>query len=250
MGNKQSSPPVPATPPAPPPAEPTGGGFAKGPRPDLSLQIGRGKSSPCDSCAIVVDPTLSSSTVALSRDILGKTMANPLPYPPSNLPDLDSRPTGDGGMYSVPEPNSVPSGSSDKVTTLSWKAGTLLSDHSTHWEDHTSQWDDEYNGQKAEEEKNKKKWDQKNRQRTGVRIWNPSDDPTQPTLSIAVNYREYGALTKLFIKPTIPFPVSFSLTGPRAPAPPSQPASAQQVATQRQLESNKEARQSGLAGRR
>jgi hypothetical protein len=68
-----------------------------------------------------------------------------------------------------------------------------------------------------EEENHKKQWEAENKARQAVRIWNPSDDPLDPTRSIVINHRKFGALTKLFIKPTIPFPISFSFTGSDAP---------------------------------
>jgi hypothetical protein len=113
------------------------------------------------------------------------------------------------------------------VTTLSWKNETLLSDQENGWQDTTGKWDEKYNNQKALEEQHKKEWDKKYNMKKAVRIWNPSDDPTDPKQSIAVNNLEYGALTKLIIKPTIPFPISFSLTGANAPKsdpPPPPPA--------------------------
>jgi hypothetical protein len=115
-------------------------------------------------------------------------------------------------------------------TKLSWDAGTLLSDHGTHavgGNTTHSDWTNEFLNQYEEEVQHKKEWDAKNAKRMGVRIWNPSDDPKDPKMSIAINNLEYGALTKLIIKPTIPFPISFSLTGAKAPKsdpPPPPPA--------------------------
>lgn len=176
----------------------------------------------------------------------------PLPYPPSNLPKLDPESatapgqsgkngcgaTGGGGAgppgnvccnngcdYTVKYPNN-----GSNPTKLSWDAGTLLSDHGSHRVDgnNTNQdWTREFMNQWEEEAQHKREWDAKNAKRLGVRIWNPSDDPKDPTMSIAINNLTYGALTKLIIKPTIPFPISFSLTGAKAPKsepPPPPPA--------------------------
>jgi len=118
-------------------------------------------------------------------------------------------------MYVVPYPNN-----GDRPTKLSWADGTLLSDHGNRFVsgNHTHQdWENEYQAQKKEEETHKKQWEADNKARIGVRIWNPSDDPLDPTRSIVINHRKFGALTKLFIKPTIPFPISFSFTGPDVP---------------------------------
>jgi len=43
-----------------------------------------------------------------------------------------------------------------------------------------------------------------------VRMWNPSDSPTDPEGAIALNYTTHGALTKLYLKPTLPFNLTFS----------------------------------------
>jgi hypothetical protein len=48
-----------------------------------------------------------------------------------------------------------------------------------------------------------------NRQKV-VRMWNSSDDPTDGEGSIALNYETHGALTKLYLKPTLPFNLTFS----------------------------------------
>lgn len=49
----------------------------------------------------------------------------------------------------------------------------------------------------------------KNRQQV-VRMWNPSDSPTDGDGAIALNYETHGALTKLYLKPTLPFNLTFS----------------------------------------
>jgi hypothetical protein len=48
-----------------------------------------------------------------------------------------------------------------------------------------------------------------NRQKV-VRMWNPSDNPTDGDGAIALNYETHGALTKLYLKPTLPFNLTFS----------------------------------------
>jgi hypothetical protein len=200
-----------------------------------TLQIGPGKSKNCSACAITIDPTLSSATVVLTRDIMGKIIMPPRPVPPSNLPFLSEEsghsgcsigggkwhgPPGNvccnnGCGYTVPYPNN-----GDRPTKLSWADGTLLSDHGNRFVsgNNTAQdWENEYQAHKREEETHKKQWEADNKARIAVRIWNPSDDPLDPARSIVINHRKFGALTKLFIKPTIPFPISFSFTGPDVP---------------------------------
>jgi hypothetical protein len=41
-------------------------------------------------------------------------------------------------------------------------------------------------------------------------MWNPSDEPSDAKGSIALNYETHGALTKLYLKPTLPFNLTFS----------------------------------------
>lgn len=48
-----------------------------------------------------------------------------------------------------------------------------------------------------------------NRQQV-IRMWNPSDSPTDGDGAIALNYETHGALTKLYLKPTLPFNLTFS----------------------------------------
>ena len=289
MGGGQSSP-APAPPPQAPaqastqPTNTAPAQFAKSAPPNLSLQIGPGKSTNCLTCAITIDPTLSSATVVLSRDILGKIQQPALPYPPSNLPKVDPSsgtdangngkngcgrtggkgygPPGNvccnnGCWYIVPHPNRRDDGlvesDTGPITKFSWADGTLLSDHRAHavrGNNTNEDWTSEYLNQLAEEIQHKKDWDAKNAARLQVRIWNPSDDPKDPARSIAINNREFGALTKLFVKPTIPFPVSFSLAGPRVqksePPPPPPTENERQNAGMDPAEREKEARQNPL----
>lgn len=50
----------------------------------------------------------------------------------------------------------------------------------------------------------------KARRQQVVRMWNPSDSPTDGDGAIALNYETHGALTKLYLKPTLPFNLTFS----------------------------------------
>ena len=60
----------------------------------------------------------------------------------------------------------------------------------------------DYNGWKADQDKHEKIVGSNPKQ---VYIWNPSDDGI-----VEMNRETYGALTKLFLKPTLPFKVSFN----------------------------------------
>ena len=183
-------------------------------------------SASCATCRLTIDPSLSSATVVLSRNILGKTRPPSAPLPPSNLP---SRPTAAGFPSKVPECSKgcwyvVPYRSDDggkdsPPTDKSVAKGTVLSERSHHWKDNAAAYISEYVEQVAEEKANRLKFLKNSTKDRIVRIWNPSDDPVDKYGSLALNYDNYGALTKLYLKPTIPFQFSFDPTGLSAPPP-------------------------------
>jgi len=224
MGNTSSQPaPAPAPAPAPEPyVQSTTSKFER-PKNSTTLALSVKNSSSCDTCKIILDPTLSSSSVKLTRDILGKMNIPKKEYPPSNLPE-DAINTGDwfdwgnnrhedyatafdGKRYSAARNGSVlyspPYPGSDFPEVLSkadveQMAGKI-------------EYAKKYAAQSFVENANRKKIDAENKlEKKRVRIWNPSDNPTDPEGSIALNYNNYGALTKLHIKPTIPFKVEFN----------------------------------------
>ena len=208
MGNQPSAP-APALEPAPVNSK------------NLALSVKN--SSSCDTCKIILDPTLSSSTVTLTRDILGKMNMPKKKYPPSNLPE-DAQYNGDwhdlgnhkredyatafdGTRYSEGKGGSLlyspPYPGSDFPEVLS-KANVEKMPGKIEYAK-------KYSEQSFVENANRKKIDAENKlEQKRVRIWNPSDDPTDPEGSIALNYNNYGALTKLYIKPSIPFKVEFN----------------------------------------
>lgn len=59
-------------------------GFKKKPL-NKPLELGL-PSADCSACDLTVDPTVSSSTVILTRNVLGAINVPPIPMPPSNLP--------------------------------------------------------------------------------------------------------------------------------------------------------------------
>jgi hypothetical protein len=68
--------------------------------------------------------------------------------------------------------------------------------------------------QVAEEHKNKQKINAQNAlAKKRVHIWNPSDPQWLRGGSHELNWNNHGALTKLFMKPTIPFKISFDPYG-------------------------------------
>jgi hypothetical protein len=74
-------------------------------------------------------------------------------------------------------------------------------------------WNWYYEQQVEEEKKNLKKWVADSMKYRVVPMWNPSDDPVDKYGSHAINYNNYGSLTKLFLKPTIPFQITYDPTG-------------------------------------
>jgi len=174
-------------------------------------------SASCPTCEIGIEQGISSSIVTLSRDILGKIDGKVVPA--SNKWVWDDRvefgPDGVPRLIDSPELRSACSGESCKY---------LMADPST--------WGKTFGNQKVDDkgyvpvygymlmkpmfEMDLAAWraDQQlaSKKKSGkkVRMWNPSDDPDYDDGSQAINYQNHGALTKLFLKPTLPFNVTFS----------------------------------------
>jgi hypothetical protein len=203
--------------PPPPPQKPVSA-------PNLKVGIGPGKSTNCLVCTLTIDPTISSSTVVLSRDILGKVTAPAPAYPPSNLAEFvpsanhreypegppDNEWCNGGCYYTPPHASNSTKGGAVPPTTLSWANGTLLSDDVEGWMNNNVAYANHWRAQQQLESAHKLILDQRNASVKMIRIWNPSDDRTDPGGSIQVNWNNHGALTRLFLKPTIPFTVSFT----------------------------------------
>ena len=192
-------------------------------------------SADCSTCDLTVDPTLSSATVILTRNVLGATNVPPIPMPPSNLPrgaqyggdwydhgnnrheDYETDMYGrriskakDGSLlYNPPYPGSgFPEVLSSAETV---KLGNQL-EFAHKWA-----------AQVLEEHKNKQKINAQNAlAKKRVYIWNPSDPVWKKGGSHELNWNNHGALTKLYMKPTIPFKVSFDPSGAlyKLPTPP------------------------------
>ena len=198
---------------------------------DLSLSIRN--SSSCDTCKIILDPTLSSSSVTLTRDILGKIPAsqkapsdnwtwdrfvifeNGVPTLFESNADIDKR-CASRCTYKRADPASFGQskvkatgctedtdiGGDGTVVLKLGNAGGNRSNVLCHFRDDKLAWEaDQRLAAKRASTKTSDKM---------VRIWNPSDDPADPDGSIALNYKNYGALTKLHIKPSIPFKIEFN----------------------------------------
>jgi hypothetical protein len=208
-------------------------GFKKRPL-NKPLEIGL-PSADCSSCDLTVDSTLSSSTVILTRNVLGAINIPPIPMPPSNLPrgakynghyhdhgghrheyyaqDMFGRIISvakDGStLYSPPYPGS--------------SYPEVLSSAETEQLPNQAAFAKKWVAQVLEEHKNKQKINAQNAlAKKRVYIWNPSEEPWLRGGSHELNWNNHGALTKLYIKPTIPFKVSFDPYGAlyKTPTPP------------------------------
>lgn len=197
-----------------------------------SLSLSIKNSSSCDTCKIILDPTLSSSTVTLTRDILGKINASQKATSDSwvwdkfvifenGVPTLfETRHEGelrcaarctykraDPAMFGLTKIKSSTNGEElnvggDGTIQLALGGFESWSNIVGHFKDDKNAWESD--------QKLALKRSQTNSSDKMVRIWNPSDDPTDPDGSIALNYKNYGALTKLHIKPSIPFKIEFN----------------------------------------
>jgi hypothetical protein len=198
-----------------------------------SLSLSIKNSSSCDTCKIILDPTLSSSTVTLTRDILGKINAsqkapsdswvwdkfvifeNGVPTLFETREEIEKR-CASRCSYKRADPSvfgltqiTAPGGS-EKVNvagdgTMQFALHSAFANYANidgHFKEDKAAWE--------ADQKLARKRSQTNSSDKMVRIWNPSDDPTDPDGSIALNYKNYGALTKLHIKPSIPFKIEFN----------------------------------------
>jgi hypothetical protein len=232
MGNGPSQP-APAPAPAPAPYVPPTTSKFERPKNSTNLALSVKNSSSCDTCKIILDPTLSSSSVTLTRDILGKIPAsqkapsdnwtwdrfvifqNGVPTLFESNADIDLR-CGSRCTYKRADPSAFGQtkikatgcgeetdvGPDGTVVLRLGSAGANRSNVLCHFKDDKIAWEAD---QKLASKRSQTKTSDKM-----VRIWNPSDDPTDPDGSIALNYKNYGALTKLHIKPSIPFKVEFN----------------------------------------
>ena len=201
----------PYTPPCEPPPPTT---FEEGKTPNVNLTVET--SSQCNGCGVGIDNGLTSSAITLTRNILNQIQANiKVVLPPSNLPKTgNSNHTGDLGK---PDCNggctySPPFASNDPKNTLSAAADppTLLSDEVSMWRDTGQVYLATYNAQKQREDEMIAKLTSAAANVKANRIWNPSDNPRDLIGSYAINYYNHGALTKLHLKPTLPFTVNYS----------------------------------------
>jgi len=139
---------------------------------------------------------------------LPKTGGDPVHF---NGP-IDNEWCNGGCYYTPPYPSNTSNGGRTPATTLSANANppTLLSDASEHWKNNGTDYENEYKQQQSRETALVNSLNAAAALIKANRMWNPSDDRTDPLGSYAINYKNYGALTKLFLKPTLPFSVNYS----------------------------------------
>lgn len=178
------------------------------------------QSASCPTCAISMDIGISSSTVILTRNIMGSIDVAPPTAPSSKWVWDSSVGIGDDGVpYQVETQEELNQRCSNRCSYLVadptvWgkkrygqpvdaKGNTDLENGNfvrELFKEDLSAWRSDQRIASRHTKNNGKK----------VYMWNPSDDPTDAHGSQAVNYENHGALTKLYLKPTLPFSVTFS----------------------------------------
>jgi hypothetical protein len=169
---------------------------------------------------IQIQAGLSSSTVVLTRDILGKKSVV-YPQPPGNLDSEDQTmgkyrlmnfhvPSGDyellGNAFLLEDTEilSVLSRYPDRDFPDVWVKGRPARSMTV------AEWKKSVKDQIAEFETNMLKFKDQNTPYGDkkVLIWNPADKAGDKS-AVAINYKTHGALTKVFLKPTIPFSITY-----------------------------------------
>jgi hypothetical protein len=173
-------------------------------------------------CSIIVDGTITSSSVTLSRDILGKlevpdtgtasdewTWDVTVGWKDGNpYQDLSKQNSGGARVFNADgTPGGLKgfgSGNHYKVADPSRWGKDGIDTEGYRWMNDYLMLMGYFNSDlvawKADQDKHSKTVGTQKQ----VYIWNPSDDGI-----VEMNRETYGALTKLFLKPTLPFKVSF-----------------------------------------
>jgi len=193
--------------------------FTKGTPPEKVTLIIR-EAAGCPTCVIRTDGGMTISSVMMTRDILGKVNG---PAPKASSDDWvwdDAVGFNERGVpelvesnqelnerckpcnYKVANPSSIGSGpDTRKVAGNGIQKQTTGDEIRAAFKADKDAWSA---NQRATAAKARAK-----RQQV-VRMWNPSDSPTDGEGAIALNYETHGALTKLYLKPTLPFNLTFS----------------------------------------
>jgi hypothetical protein len=175
----------------------------------------------CPTCVIRTDGGMTIASVMMTRDILGK-VDGPMPKAASDnwvwddavafnekgVPELvESNQEIDERckakcQYKFANPTMIGQGPSNRKV-----AGNGIQEQNNGTEFRAAFKSDK-DAWSANQRANAAKG-RANRQKV-VRMWNPSDNPTDGDGAIALNYETHGALTKLYLKPTLPFNLTFS----------------------------------------
>ena len=224
MGGGQSTQQSAPWPPPPPPlgdyVPPPKRVFKKGTPPEkvtLSIKDSAG----CPSCVIRTDGGMTISSLMMTRDILGKIDGptrkapsdswvwddavgfNPVGQPElvESNQELDAR-CKDKCNYKFANPAMIGQGPEGR------KVGANGIQQQNNGTEIRAAFKSDLDAWSA----NRRLTDAKGRSKGQkvVRMWNPSDEPSDAKGSIALNYETHGALTKLYLKPTLPFNLTFS----------------------------------------
>jgi hypothetical protein len=194
--------------------------FKKGTPPEkVTLTIR--EAAGCSTCTVRTDGGMTISSVMMTRDILGK-VDGPAPKASSDswvwddavafnergVPELaetnqelDERCKGKCN-YKWANPTRIGTGPADRKVAANGIQERL--DGGDFRISFKMDKDDWSANQRANAAKGRA------RRQQVVRMWNPSDSPTDADGAIALNYETHGALTKLYLKPTLPFNLTFS----------------------------------------
>jgi len=194
--------------------------FKKGTPPEkVTLTIR--ESAGCPTCLVKTDGGMTISSVMMTRDILGKIdgpapkassdswvwddavgfYENGQPYLVESTQELDTR-CKDKCPYKFANPAMIGQGPEGrKVGANGIQTQNNGAEIRAAFKSDLDSWSA---NQRANDAKAKAK-----RQQV-VRMWNPSDNPSDIEGAIALNYETHGALTKLYLKPTLPFNLTFS----------------------------------------
>ena len=186
-------------------------------------------SKPCLNCDIVIPPGLSSSTVILSRDIIGKQpklvkLPMLIPIGNRNDPSGPARYLMSGNLATIYSRNFlVPA---EPMNIIYVAQGFLVGGKFACmcafpnkkfpevWVDGRPSAEytfNEYaNIRKAQESEYNENSDKIKSPELGIMLWNPSETKGDKG-AVAVNYKTHGALTKIFLKPTIPFSITYGI---------------------------------------
>lgn len=216
MGNKPSSSPAPPPPPPPPPP-PTILPFVRPKAIDINLTVEKSKT--CSGCAVAAAAGTSSSAITLTRNLMGQI---DIPARASSSKWVWDNAVGfrdDGTPYLVEADTETDQRCSSKCGYIVANPAKWGKEIDLGKIDAKGNWTAENGGhvrQMFSRDLNDWQSDQRLAGRraksSGKRVymWNPSDELTDSGGSYAINYRNYGALTKLFLKPTLPFSVNYS----------------------------------------